>query len=52
MLYRATFYANGVQTRLLLLDATERSSCLVTVAKRSPTSSRHVLDCEEDANDT
>ena len=36
MLYRVTFQANGVQTLLFLRDSNKRTSCPVTLAKRSP----------------
>ena len=47
MHYRVTFHTNGVQEGLLLLDANEHRSCLVTLVTRSPISRGRVLDCEK-----
>ena len=47
MLYRATFQTNGVQTLLLLRDANKRTSCPVTLVKRSPLYRDRVVDCEK-----
>jgi hypothetical protein len=47
MLYTVTFYTNGLQTLLLLLDANERASSIVRPANRPPISRGRVLDCEK-----
>ena len=48
MLCRATFQANGVQTPLFLRDSNKRTSCPVTLAKRSPLSRDRVVDWREE----
>jgi hypothetical protein len=42
-----TFHKNAVPPLLLLLDASEHTSFLVALVKRSPIPRGRVLDCEK-----
>ena len=46
MFYKVTSPAKRVRTQLLLRDANERTSCLVTLVKPLPISRDRVLNCE------